>query len=124
MVAPKRRKHSQPKGRVTRTAKPRKPKLKIGDEPAMRRLVALVQGASDTERERLAKYLAKKDEPKMTDQLRQAIEQSGLSQYRIAKDLQINQAQLSRFMRGQRGLSLELLDRLCAYLDLQLSKRK
>lgn len=91
----------------------------------MRRLVALLQGASDAERKRLAKYLAnKKDEPTMTEQLRNAIDQSGLSKYRIAKDLQINQAQLSRFMRGQRGLSLELLDRLCAYLDLALVNRK
>lgn len=125
MVAPKRRKHPRTKSRVARAVRPRKPRGSIGDAPAMRRLVALLHGASDAERNRLARYLARKeDEPTMTEELRNAIEQSGLTRYRISRDLGIDQAQLSRFMRGQRGLSLDALDRLCAYLNLSLSRRK
>lgn len=56
----------------------------------------------------------------VSDQIRQAIERSGQSRYAICKALDIDQGQLSKFMHGQRGLSLGVLDRLCAYLNLEL----
>jgi transcriptional regulator with XRE-family HTH domain len=34
----------------------------------------------------------------------------------------VNQAALSRFLRGERGLTTASLDRLCAYLGLELHK--
>ncbi len=56
----------------------------------------------------------------MSDQLRQAIQRSGQSRYAICKALDLAQGQLSKFMHGERGLSLDVLDRLCAYLNLEL----
>ena len=56
----------------------------------------------------------------VTEQLRQAIELSGQSRYAIWKATGIDQAQLSRFIVGERGLSLDALDRLCAHLGLEL----
>jgi transcriptional regulator with XRE-family HTH domain len=56
----------------------------------------------------------------VTDQLRQAIERSEHSRYAICKALDIDQGQLSRFMHGECGLSLDVLDRLCGFLKLEL----
>lgn len=55
-----------------------------------------------------------------SDSLRQAIEHCELSRYRIAKETGIPQSQLSRFVHGQSGLSVENIDILCALLDLRL----
>ena len=38
----------------------------------------------------------------------------------IGKALGLDQGQLSKFMHKERGLSLDVLDRLCAYLKLEL----
>ncbi len=57
------------------------------------------------------------------DQLRNAIRQSGLSCYRIAKETGIQQAQLSRFMSGERGLSIEGIEAICDLIGLQLVMR-
>lgn len=56
----------------------------------------------------------------VTKQLRRAIEASGMSRYRISQETGIDQAQLSRFMSGERGFSLDALDRLCRVLGLRL----
>jgi transcriptional regulator with XRE-family HTH domain len=55
-----------------------------------------------------------------TDQLRDAVEKSGESQRVIADATGINQGNLSRFLRGERGMSLDNVDALCAYLKLKL----
>ena len=54
------------------------------------------------------------------DQIRNAIESSDVSRYRIAKDIGIDQGQMSRLMSGQTSLSLEALERLCEYLNLEI----
>lgn len=59
----------------------------------------------------------------MSDQLRQAIERSEQSRYAICKALDLDQGQLSKFMHGERGFSLEVVDRLCAYLNLELRSK-
>ena len=56
----------------------------------------------------------------LSDQLRQAIDDSGLSRYAIGKACEIDKAVMSRFMSGQVGLSLETIDRLVDYLRLEL----
>jgi ribosome-binding protein aMBF1 (putative translation factor) len=54
------------------------------------------------------------------DQLRQAINNSGMSRYRIAKTLGIGEATLSRFMSGERGLRLDVVEQLASLLKLRL----
>jgi transcriptional regulator with XRE-family HTH domain len=57
---------------------------------------------------------------KLSDQLREAISRSHLSRYEIAKRSEIDESALSKFYRGQRGLSLDSLDRLVSCLKLKL----
>ena len=52
-------------------------------------------------------------QPGFTDQLRQAIERSGFSQYHLAKLSRIDQSQLSKFMHAKRGLSIEGIEKIC-----------
>ena len=65
---------------------------------------------------------------KLEDGIRKAIESSGQTRYRIAKETGISQAHLSRLMSGERGLSVEMLERLAPYLGLEIvirpAKRK
>ena len=56
----------------------------------------------------------------MTDQVRQAIDDSGLTRYRIAQDTGIDESTLAKFYNGQRGVSLHNLDLLCSYLGLRI----
>jgi transcriptional regulator with XRE-family HTH domain len=53
-----------------------------------------------------------------TDQIRDAVEASGLSRYRIAKELGIAESTMSRFMTGKGGLRLKTLDQLAVLLGL------
>jgi hypothetical protein len=73
---------------------------------------------SDAQRERLAAYLDKG--PPVSEQVRLAIDASGQSRYAICKATGIDQGQLSKFMAGKLGLSLDALDVLCAYLGLEV----
>jgi hypothetical protein len=60
----------------------------------------------------------------ISDQLRRAIESCGESRYRLWQATGVDQATLSRFMSGKTKLTLDSVDRLCAYLGLQLTKRE
>ena len=61
----------------------------------------------------------------MSEQLRQAINTSQISRYRISKETGVSQAALSRFMSGERSLTLDTVDVLADFLGLELvSKRK
>lgn len=60
----------------------------------------------------------------ISEQVRKAIEKSGLSHYEVCKRAGVDQAAMSRFMAGKRGLSLSTVDRLAEALDLELKKRK
>jgi transcriptional regulator with XRE-family HTH domain len=65
-----------------------------------------------------------KSRVKLSDQVRRAVDASGLSRYRICKTLGIAESTLSRFMAGQGGLSMEYLDALADLLDLDIVSRK
>jgi transcriptional regulator with XRE-family HTH domain len=58
--------------------------------------------------------------PKLSDQLRAAINASELSRYRIGKELGIDEATLSRFMSGERGLRMSVLDKLSVFLGVRI----
>jgi len=60
---------------------------------------------------------------KLSDEIRRAVDASGLSRYRICKELGIGEATMSRFMSGQGGLSMATLDALAELLDLTITKR-
>jgi transcriptional regulator with XRE-family HTH domain len=61
---------------------------------------------------------------KLSDEVRRAVDASGLSRYRICKTLGIAESTLSRFMSGHGGLSMEYLDALANLLDLHLAGYK
>jgi transcriptional regulator with XRE-family HTH domain len=58
-----------------------------------------------------------------SDQVRGAVDASGLSRYRICKEIRISEATMSRFMNGKGGLSIASLDRLSALLGLEIVTR-
>lgn len=60
----------------------------------------------------------------MTDVLRAAIKDSGLSAYRISKDTGLVVTSIIRFMEGETSLRLARADVLAAYLGLELTKLK
>jgi transcriptional regulator with XRE-family HTH domain len=57
----------------------------------------------------------------LADQLRRAIDTSGMSRYRICKVVGMSQATMSRFMSGKGGLSVDMLDKLGDALDLRIA---
>jgi hypothetical protein len=65
-----------------------------------------------------------KKRQKVSDQIRAAIDAAGVTRYRISKDTGISESMLSRFMSGSRGLSMEALDTLGEYLDLEVVRRE
>jgi transcriptional regulator with XRE-family HTH domain len=65
--------------------------------------------------------MARKRTKLLTDQLRDAIEDSGLTRYEIAKGTGIDESALAKFYNGHRGLSMTALDALGAYLELTIT---
>jgi plasmid maintenance system antidote protein VapI len=60
---------------------------------------------------------------KLSDEIRSAVNASGMSRYAIAKALGIAESTMSRFVSGQNGLSMEYLDRLGELLGLHVVVR-
>ena len=58
--------------------------------------------------------------PKVSEQVRRAIQDCGLTRYRIAQLTDMDQATLAKFMSGERGLSTTALDTLGELLDLEV----
>jgi transcriptional regulator with XRE-family HTH domain len=65
-----------------------------------------------------------KKRTKLSDEIRQAVDASGMSRYAICKQLGILQSSLSRFMSGKGGLTMASLDALAELLDLHLATDK
>jgi hypothetical protein len=57
----------------------------------------------------------------MSDQLRERIVDSGRSLYELGRSAGVAPSVLSRFLRGERGLSLVSVDKLCRALGLNLT---
>ena len=65
--------------------------------------------------------MAKKQSSLLTDQLRQSIDESGLTRYQIAKETGIDESALAKFYNGHRGLSMEALNALGEFLQLTIT---
>ena len=65
-----------------------------------------------------SKYMA------ILDDIREAIETSGESRYAIAKATGLSQTTLSRFVNGERGLSVDALETLADHLGLEVVLKK
>jgi transcriptional regulator with XRE-family HTH domain len=55
---------------------------------------------------------------RFSDQIRAAVNSSGMSRYRICQEIGLSQAAMSRFMASKSGLSMNSLDRLAHLLGL------
>jgi transcriptional regulator with XRE-family HTH domain len=64
--------------------------------------------------------MEKKRSNLVTDQLRQAIDDSGLTRYQIAKATGIDESALAKFYNGHRGLSMNALNALGEFLQLTI----
>jgi plasmid maintenance system antidote protein VapI len=60
----------------------------------------------------------------LQDELRRAVQDSGLTLYRIAKGSGIAYQVLHRFARGERDLTLETASRLVDYFGMRLTRPK
>lgn len=58
---------------------------------------------------------------KLSEQIRRAIRDCGMTRYVISKATGIAQETLSRFMSGERGLPMKTLDTLADFLDLNIT---
>lgn len=65
--------------------------------------------------------MAKKRSSLLTDQLRQAIDDSGLTRYQIANATGIDESALAKFYNGHRGLSMDALNALGELLQLRIT---
>ena len=59
----------------------------------------------------------------LLDAIRGAIEASGKTRYRIAHESGVAESALSRLMSGERGLSIDAMERLAEYLELEITIR-
>jgi transcriptional regulator with XRE-family HTH domain len=65
--------------------------------------------------------MAKRRSNLLTDQLRQAIDDSGLTRYQIAVATGIDESALAKFYNGHRGLSMDALNALGEFLQLTIT---
>ena len=65
-----------------------------------------------------------KSRTRFSDEIRAAVERSGLSRYAICKALGIPQSSMSRFMSGENWLGQDTLDALAELLNLHVAAGK
>jgi transcriptional regulator with XRE-family HTH domain len=68
--------------------------------------------------------MARSPTKKLTEQLRRAIDASGLTRYEIAKRTRVDESALAKFYNGQRGLSMASLNALGECLGLTIIMRR
>lgn len=57
----------------------------------------------------------------LLESIRLAIEASGKTRYRIAKESGVSAGQLSRLVNGERGMTVDTIERLADYLGLRIT---
>jgi len=65
--------------------------------------------------------MKKKQPIRFSDEIRAAIENCGMTRYRISKNTGIDAAALCRFVQGQVGLTLDSLDKLAECIGLHVT---
>lgn len=60
----------------------------------------------------------------ISDQIRSAIQRSSRTRRDICESAGVNETSLSKFMSGERGLSLDAIESLAKEMNLQLVERK
>ncbi len=70
----------------------------------------------------MTKRRGRKSTKPVSQGLAQAIKESGLSPYKIAMQAGINPSIITRFLNGERGISLATADRIAAVLGLELRR--
>lgn len=69
-------------------------------------------------------HMAKRARPRrFSDEVRAAVEADGRPRSEIARATGLSESTLSRFMTGERGLTMNALDVLAAHLGLHVTKR-
>jgi DNA-binding Xre family transcriptional regulator len=64
--------------------------------------------------------MAKRNTTKLSDQVRKAMDDSGVSRYKISQETGIDESALAKFYNGHRGITTSTLDRLGDYLGLRI----
>ncbi len=59
----------------------------------------------------------------LTDVLRRAIVESGMSYKSLSRETGVARASIQRFVDGRQSIRLDMADRLAAYFGLELIKR-
>lgn len=59
----------------------------------------------------------------ISETLRKAIQASGITPYELAKRANVSPQSITRFLKGERSLSLEVIDKVCHVLGLELESR-
>jgi plasmid maintenance system antidote protein VapI len=60
----------------------------------------------------------------ITDAIKKAVRESGASLYAICKATGLNEDSLSRFMRGEQSLRLDLADKLAAHFGIECRRTR
>ena len=60
----------------------------------------------------------------ISGQLRKHLKDCGKSTYQLERETGIHNTIFSRFLRGERGLSLEVIDDVCKHFGLRLARAR
>lgn len=100
----------------------------LAEERARRAADRIAERYRGKDTSRLEAFLAEQIEAERMDTMsavvRQAIEASELSITELARRAEIDHGQLSRFMSGQRTITLETLDPLAKVLGLEIRRKR
>jgi ribosome-binding protein aMBF1 (putative translation factor) len=64
--------------------------------------------------------MVKKQTKRLSDEIRAAVKNCGMSRYRIAKETGIDAAVLCRFAQGKTGITTDTLDKLAECIGLRI----
>lgn len=98
----------------------------VAEARAHRAADAIAERYRDADPSRLLEHLAgqrRASEP-VSEQVRAIIEGCGLTRAELSRRTGVAESVLSRFVRGERSITLDQLDRLDAMLRLRVSSRR